>query len=522
VPSSTSDIESRYRAIFDQTFQFIALLRAHDGTIVEANPSSLSFRGLKMADVAGKKLWETAWFDIAFETQRLVKRAVEQAAAGEATRIAEVDLLNAEGDVATYEFAFTPVRDDAGQVTTIIAEGRDITPRKRVEDALRRARDELELRVQNSTAELRDSEAKARAILNTAVDAIITIDERAIVESLNPAAEDVFGYKASEVIGRNVSMLMPEPYHSEHDDYMRNYLRTGRAKIIGIGREVVGRRKDGSTFPMELAVSEVQLGEGHAGSRIFTGIVRDITERRRLEQEIIEISGSEQRRIGQDLHDGLGQQLTGIALLSRVLSDELAANKSKQAAAAAKIAELVQEAISWTRYLSRGLSPIGLDAKGLPSALTELARHTSDVLGIRCDLVCPPAVRVNDEATAMHLYRIAQEAVSNAIKHGKAKRIAIKLSTARGRTILSITDNGVGIRPSSNGSTNSKGMGIATMHYRARLMGATLKVEKGARGGTTVTCTLDSNIARGRTTNGRTSTKTQITRARAGARPRRG
>ena len=130
-----------------------------------------------------------------------------------------------------------------------------------------------------------------RAILETAVEGIVTIDERGIIESLNPAGERVFGYRAAEVIGRNVNSLMPAPYREQHDTYLSNYLRTGQAKIIGIGREVVGLRKDGSVFPMDLSVSEVRL----SNRRLFTGFVRDLTHRKQLESEVLEISDREQR-----------------------------------------------------------------------------------------------------------------------------------------------------------------------------------------------------------------------------------
>lgn len=128
--------------------------------------------------------------------------------------------------------------------------------------------------------QLRDREGRVRAIVDTVLDGIITIDARGTVETFNPAAELIFGYDSSEVIGRNVKMLMPDPYHGGHDGYLGNYLNSGEAKVIGIGREVIGRRRDGSEFPMELAVSEMEV----AGQRMFTGIVRDITERKEAER----------------------------------------------------------------------------------------------------------------------------------------------------------------------------------------------------------------------------------------------
>src|ERR671922_3084920 len=130
--------------------------------------------------------------------------------------------------------------------------------------------------------ELAQAEERMRSVVNHVVDGIISIDEHGTVTTFNPAAERIFGYSAAEVIGRNVRLLMPEPYHGEHDGYIANYLRTGQAKIIGIGREVAGKRKDGSVFPMELAISEFRIGD----DPYFTGIVRDITERKRAEQEL--------------------------------------------------------------------------------------------------------------------------------------------------------------------------------------------------------------------------------------------
>lgn len=500
-PCSLDHERCIFREIFDNSFDLICLLDRH-GTVLEANRTALRQRNLKATEVVGRPLWLTPWWDISVDAQSRLKTAVRDAAKGRVVRY-EVDLLAPDGGVCTYDVTIKSIAGDSRGCRYLLWAARDISERKRVERALTKTREDLELRVQSRTNEfsaaneqlkreiehrqqtevaLRNSEARSRAILDAAVDAIITISDRGIVTSFNPAAERMFGYTAKEAIGRNVKLLMPEPYYSEHDRYLDNYLRTGKAKIIGIGREVVGRHEDGHTFPIDLAVSEVRLGD----QRMFAGVVRDITERKRLEREILEISDQEQLRIGQDLHDGLGQELTGVALLAKVLGADLAAEKSPRADSAKKIAQLVQQAISKTRDLARGLSPIGLDAQGLAPALQELARHTDETLGIRCAFVSSRSI-VPDEPTAnVHLYRIAQESVNNAIKHGKAKTITIRLGSDDGNGLLVVEDDGTGLRNHDGGVP--RGMGLRIMAYRARMIGALLTVRPGPSGGTVVTC----------------------------------
>jgi two-component system sensor kinase FixL len=329
---------------------------------------------------------------------------------------------------------------------------------------------------------LRDSEERLRGILQTAVEGIITIDERGIMESVNPAARKLFGYTQEEMVGQNVSMLMPEPYSSEHGHYLGNYLRTGKGKIIGIGREVVGRRKDGSVFPMDLSVGEVRL----AGERFFTGIVRDITERKRLEKEILEISDREQRRIGQDLHDDLCQHLAGIGLMSEVLEQKLAGKAEQESAEAGRIAARVQGAIEQTRMLARGLSPLDeMDSADLITALAELASNTTEMFRVRCRFRAENPVILGDAAMSTHLYRIAQEAISNAIRHGRADEIAILLDAEADEAVLSITDNGSGF---AEPKKNHDGMGLRIMKYRAGMIGGILEVGQANGTGAVVMC----------------------------------
>lgn len=335
-----------------------------------------------------------------------------------------------------------------------------------------------------TSAALAEREARLRAILATAVEGIITIDERGIIESANPAAERIFGYKAAEMTGRNVSLLMPSPHREQHDGYLQNYLRTGRAKIIGVGREIIARRKDGTVFPIDLSVSEVRLARG----RLFTGFIRDISERKQLEKEILEVADREQRRIGQDLHDGLCQQLAGIEMMSQALEQRLALKSRAAAAQVGRIAGHVREAISHTRRLSRGLSPLALESDGLMAALQELAMNTEEMFRVGCTFKCAAPVHIRDASVATHLFRIAQEAVSNAIRHGKATRILLELKhEARGKIVLVASDNGSGFPKTM---PKRKGMGLRIMQSRAGMIGGTVFFGNHPAGGASVVCSV--------------------------------
>ncbi len=333
-------------------------------------------------------------------------------------------------------------------------------------------------------AALRTSEANARAVVETTVDAVITIDERGSILSFNAAAERIFGYKAAECIGQNLQMLMPQPVRDEHDGYLRSYLETGHAKIIGIGREVQGMRKDGSVFPMDLAVSEVNTN----GTRSFTGIVRDISYKRQLERELLRISEQERRRIGQDLHDGLGQMLTGIGLIAQNLARRLDKKGVDEAPEVAEIARLVKEADQQARNLARGLVPIEFHSNGLSIALERLAANATHMFGIPCTFEeIGDRVHVYDSAVATHLYRIAQEATNNAAKHSEANQIKMLLAAGQGQLRLRVQDNGKGI---ASRQKDSVGMGLNIMKYRAQMIGAALDLRTSPADGTVITCTV--------------------------------
>ncbi len=374
-------------------------------------------------------------------------------------------LIVRDGSIRHIEWLHSDIKDPNGQVTGILCIGRDVTD-------LQAAREALII-----------SEKRSRAIVETAVNAILTMNESCVIETANSATERIFGYSKEELIGQNIRMLMPQPYRDKHDGYVENYKSTGVKKIIGIGREAVAQRKNGSIFPIDLSVGEVILQDGR---RVFTGIIRDMSDRKVLEEKILQISEEEQHRIGQDIHDDLCQQLAAIGCLAKVAHQSLKKKHSEQAANLEEIVRLVTQANVRAREMSRGLMPVVLDSAGLMAALADLAKGTERIFRVSCPFRCDRPVQVPDNKIATQLFRIAQEAVANAIKHSRADRIEISLSQEDSEVHLCIRDNGIGIPDNISGK--STGMGLLTMSHRARMVGGTFAIEHDDFGGTLVRC----------------------------------
>jgi signal transduction histidine kinase len=212
-------------------------------------------------------------------------------------------------------------------------------------------------------------------------------------------------------------------------------------------------------------------------------LTHEIAERARLEEELVEISEREQRRIGRDLHDGLGQHLTAAALAGEVLENKLAARGATEAVDARRVIDIVEEAIELTRGLARGLHPVDLEADGLMTSFADLAANTSKRLNVECRFACPDPVFVHDVTRATHLYRIAQEAITNAVKHGRARRIVIGLTADGEWTTLTVDDDGAGLPPAA-----TPGFGLRNMSHRAQLIGGRFTAAREPAGGTRITC----------------------------------
>jgi PAS domain S-box-containing protein len=298
----------------------------------------------------------------------------------------------------------------------------------------------------------------------------------------NRACERLSGFALSEVIGRYLWETLTAPEETTHLREVLGRFRQGENACEHEGRWIT---KAGERRVIAWSHNAIRHPDASLEYVIASGV--DVTERKRLEQELLSISELEQRRLGQDLHDGLCQHLAGIEFMSQVLQQKLAPKAKVEAARAEEIARLVREAISQTRDLAHGLSPVTLEAEGLMAALQQLAAQTSHRFDLHCSFVCHATVLVPDNRMATHLYRIAQEATANAIRHGKAKHVRISLESAEGRLQLKVTDDGSGL--SANGP-KSKGIGLHIMKYRADMMGGMLWIGPGAEVGTLVCCTV--------------------------------
>ena len=221
-----------------------------------------------------------------------------------------------------------------------------------------------------------------------------------------------------------------------------------------------------------------------------TALTGEMQERERLEKEILEVSEREQRRIGHDLHDGLCQHWTATAMAGQVLTEKLAAKSLSETADAKEIVKLVEDGITLTRNLAHGISPPEMESEGLVTALHELAANISKLFKITCTFECESPPMIDDMAAAAHLYRIAQESISNAIRHGKPKQIVMSLSNRKACVELTIEDDGGGL---PDDWQKNRGLGTRIMAHRAAIIGGTFSIEPNPTGGTFVKCSMPAS-----------------------------
>ena len=329
----------------------------------------------------------------------------------------------------TYLSVKFPLYNSAGGVSSVCGIATDITERKRDEEAVR------------------ESESQMRAILDHAVEGIITMGEDRVIQTFNAAAVEMFGYEPEEVIGKNVNVLMPEPYHAAHDGYVDRYLRTGEKRIIGTRIEVPGRRKDGSKFPIELSVSETEIG----GRKLFTGMVHDITMRKEIEAELLRSNRDLEQFAyiaSHDLKEPLRMVSNYVQLIERRystrLDDEAREFIGYAVDGAQRMRSLIDGLLDYSRVGTRGRPPVPTDSGAVLRDVGENLRLAIDESGasIVRETALPQVL-----ADGIQLAQVFQNLISNALKFRGADAPLIRIGARRedGRWVFSVCDNGIGI-----------------------------------------------------------------------------
>lgn len=335
--------------------------------------------------------------------------------------------------------------------------------------------------------QVREKEELLSITLKSINDAVIGSSMEGSIISWNKGAERIFGYTAEEVKGKNLSILVPPYYPNEMPELLDKVLNGEDIDHY----ETVRQRKDKTIIHLSQKISPIKDSKN-----IITGVSligRDISAKKELEQQITEVGERERKRIGQDLHDSLGQMLTGISLRIRALANKMKERCPEERLELEEVHDLVKTAILQTRELAKGLIPITLNSEGLPHALSELCVYAQTVSEVSVDQNIDESINVPDILVATQLYHIAQEAVTNANKHADTKKIFVSLYNESSELILSVKDEGKGIL-----NKEDAGIGFKIMDYRANMINARLTIFSPESGGTNVVCRVPYQSLRGK------------------------
>ena len=458
---SASSIETKYRALLEQIPAVVFMAYMDRGTSeAYISPEIEAALGYPRQDWLSDP---ANWYQRIHpdDKQRWTVETAEMFVSGRPLR-SSYRVVAQSGRVVWFRCDARMVRKPDGEPWFIHGVAFDITDLKETERALQQERNFVS------------------GILDTVGAVVTVLDEHGHILRVNRAFEVTTGYRTEEVRGKLITDFLALPEEVVRARSVMEQLRGGAAAIECKSHWVT---RDGGTRLIAWSSMSLPATDEQRLCFIATGI--DITEREHLERALLDVSAREQRRIGQDLHDGLGQHLTGVAFMAKVLEKKLAETDPAAAGDAGKLVRLVNESVHKTRELARGLLPVMSDTQGLMSALQMWADEVEDIYGIACKFECAQPVLMRDIAVSTHLHHIAQEAVNNAIRHGGAKNITIRLSMEDELGTLQIVDDGVGI---SDVRENSRGMGMHIMSYRSAMIGGRIEFSRNADRGTTVSC----------------------------------
>lgn len=336
-------------------------------------------------------------------------------------------------------------------------------------------------------------------VIDSAMDAIIIINHRQRIILFNDAAEHVFGWPRSTVLGQRLNVLMPERFHDMHKNHVKHFGETGAtSRRMGAKSILTGRRASGEEFPIEASISHFGAGE----HKLYTVILRDVTLRvqaeealRRSKEELQEFAAAanllreqEQRRIARELHDELAQALTGLKMDVAWIKDKLAAPPPAIVDRLNSMETLLDSTVAATRRISSDLRPMMLDDLGLAPAAEWLVEKFTERTGIPCELAITGAKLDLPDAVATTVYRLLQESLTNIAKHAKASRAGVTLAHGDGAIAMSVHDDGVGFAPQEPRKPNA--YGLIGLRERVILLGGKIRINSAPGQGTTIDINL--------------------------------
>lgn len=432
-----------------------------EGLILSWNPGAERTFGYAVAEAVGQSIYMLVPHQGADEFRHLLTRISK----GDRIQDFKTRLVRNDGATIVVSLTLLPVKTDTGEVGGVWAMARDITAKDRLEDQLR---------------------LQAQVLANLAEGVALVRARDAVIVYATERFEAIFGYDPGELMGKPLAVLNAAGDHSPEEtaDLIIHSL-----KEYGIWRgEIRNIRKDGVVF---WTYGNISTFEHPEHGTVWVNAQSDIDARKQLEREVLEIATTEQRRIGQELHDSTSQELTALGLLAETLTETLAGRSAAETPIAVKMVTGLKRTLAQVRAISRGLIPVEVDAQGLDAALADLAARTSELQGITCTFSSKQPVQVEDNAKATHLFYIAQETVTNALRHGRAAHITIEVEEDERALTLRIQDDGIGF---AEKPVEVKGMGIKIMRYRAGLINARLTLNPVEPTGTMMTCTVSKGF----------------------------
>lgn len=330
-----------------------------------------------------------------------------------------------------------------------------------------------------------------RAIFESAPDAVVVVDTDGEIQAVNEAAETLFGYARAELVGRPVEVLVPEPYREHHTAYRREYTDEPHPRPMGLGLDLLARHKDGTQIPVEISLNHLP----RAAENLVIATIRDVTQRKRLREfgaASLRASEEERQRIARELHDDTAQRLATLLVRLRIL--ERSGDDSDWRTMVGNVRDELKECAEGVRRIARGLRPPELEDAGVVAALRSHVRTVSESAGVRIDFESDPVDPVLSADTKLVLYRVVQEAISNAVRHSGADEVSIRVRRNRSRVEAVVEDDGTGFDPDRVKAGDSSGLGLIGMQERAAMAGGGLEVRSRPGEGTRVRVRLPMEL----------------------------